>query len=128
MSPSQWDSADQDKTGEDKTGEDKAPRESGLERAAAILGAFDAAHRELTLTALVARSGLPPAPTVHRMADRMIRLGWLEKPGERYRIGNRLFEIASLAPIRLELREAVLPFLQDLHQATRNTAQLGVLD
>jgi DNA-binding IclR family transcriptional regulator len=104
-----------------------APPEGGLDRAAAILGAFDAAHRELTLAALVARCGLPRS-TVHRTADRMIRLGWLEKPGERYRVGNRLFEIASLAPIRLELREAALPFLQDLHQATRITVQLGVLD
>ena len=69
-----------------------------------------------------------PRSTTHRTADRMIRLGWLDKPADRYRIGNRLFEIASLAPIRLELREAVLPFLQDLHQATKITVQLGVLD
>ena len=100
------------------------PPEGGLDRAAAILGAFDAAHRELTLAALVARSGLPRS-TTHRTADRMIRLGWLEKPGDRYRIGNRLFEVASLAPIRLELREAVLPFLQDLHQATRITVPIA---
>src|SRR5580700_1258416 len=111
MSPSHWDDAP----------------ESGLDRAEAILGAFDAAHRELTLAALVSRCGLPRS-TTHRTAMRMIQLGWLEKPRNRYRIGNRLFEIASLAPIRLELREAVLPFLQDLHQATRITAQLGVLD
>ena len=103
------------------------PPEGGLDRAAAILGAFDAAHRELTLAALVARCELPRS-TTHRTASALIRLGWLEKPGDRYRIGNRLFEIASLAPIRLELREAVLPFLQDLHQATRITVQLGVLD
>jgi DNA-binding IclR family transcriptional regulator len=109
------------------THRDDAPPEGGLDRAAAILGAFDAAHRELTLAALVTRCGLPRS-TTHRTADKMIRLGWLEKPGDRYRIGNRLFEIASLAPIRLELREAVLPFLQDLHQATRITVQLGVLD
>jgi len=101
--------------------------EGGLDRAAAILGAFDAAHRELTLAALVTRCGLPRS-TTHRTAERMIRLGWLEKPAGRYRIGNRLFEIASLAPIRLELREAALPFLQDLHQATRIAVQLGVLD
>ena len=101
--------------------------EGGLDRAAAILGAFDAAHRELTLAALVARCGLPRS-TTHRTADRMIRLGWLDKPAGRYRIGNRLFEVASLAPIRLELREAALPFLQDLHHATRITVQLGVLD
>src|ERR1700761_9400923 len=112
MSPGQWDTALPD---------------SALDRAAAILGAFDAGHRELTLAALVTRCGLPRS-TTHRTATTMIRLGWLEKPGDRYRIGNRLFEIASLAPIRLELREAALPFLQDLHQATKITAQLGVLD
>lgn len=98
----------------------------GLERAAAILAAFDPTHRELTLAALVARSGLPRS-TTHRTADRMIQLGWLDKPRDRYRIGNRLFEISSLAPIRHELREAVLPFLQDLYNATRTTVQLGVL-
>jgi DNA-binding IclR family transcriptional regulator len=100
---------------------------AGLDRVAAILGSFDAAHRELTLSALVARCGLPRS-TTHRTADRMIRLGWLDKPQDRYRIGNRLFEIASLAPIRLELREAVLPYLQDLHSAAKTTVQLGVLD
>ncbi|MER7272875.1 IclR family transcriptional regulator [Dactylosporangium sp. NPDC000244] len=103
------------------------PAEGALDRAAAILGAFDAAHRELTLAALVARCGLPRS-TTHRTAEKMIRLGWLDKPAERYRIGNRLFEVAGLAPIRLELREAVLPFLQDLHHATKITVQLGVLD
>src|SRR3954454_12404453 len=99
----------------------------GLDRAAAILGAFDATHRELTLAALVARCGMPRS-TTHRTAERMIRLGWLDKPQGRYRIGNRLFEISGLAPVRHELREFVLPFLQDLHHATRATVQLGVLD
>ena len=98
----------------------------GLERAAAILAAFDATHRELTLAALVARSGLPRS-TAHRTADKMIQLGWLDKPGQRYRIGNRIFELSGLAPVRHELREAVLPFLQDLYHATRTTVQLGVL-
>jgi DNA-binding IclR family transcriptional regulator len=99
----------------------------GLDRAAAILGAFDAQHRELPLAALVQRSGLPRS-TAHRTATRMIKLGWLDKPRDRYRIGNRLFEVSGLAPIRHELRESVLPFLQDLYNATRTTVQLGVLD
>jgi DNA-binding IclR family transcriptional regulator len=100
---------------------------SGLDRAAAILGAFDATHRELTLAALVRRCGLPRS-TTHRTADRMLRLGWLDKPDEHYRIGNRLFEISGLAPIRHELREAVLPFLQDLYSTMHTAVQLGVLD
>jgi DNA-binding IclR family transcriptional regulator len=114
-----------------------APRDSGsptgdsaigsLERAAALLDAFDATHRELALADLVRRSGLPRS-TVHRTATRMIQLGWLDKPQDRYRIGNRLFELSGLAPVRHELREAVLPFLQDLFGAARTTVQLGVLD
>jgi DNA-binding IclR family transcriptional regulator len=102
------------------------PAAAGLDRAAAILDAFDATHRELTLAALVARCGLPRS-TTHRTADRMRRLGWLDKPGERYRIGERLFEISGLAPVRHELREAALPFLQDLYGATKVAVQLGVL-
>jgi DNA-binding IclR family transcriptional regulator len=110
------------------TGRDADPASAGgLERAAAILGAFDPTHQELTLAALVKRCGLPRS-TTHRTADRMLQLGWLDKPRDRYRIGNRLFEISGLAPIRHELRESVLPFLQDLFNATRSTVQLGVLD
>jgi DNA-binding IclR family transcriptional regulator len=110
------------------TGWDTGIAEAGaLGRAATILGAFDEEHRELTLAALSQRSGLPRS-TTHRTADTMIRLGWLDKPEHRYRIGNRLFELSGLAPIRHELREAVLPYLQDLHHATRITVQLGVLD
>jgi DNA-binding IclR family transcriptional regulator len=110
------------------TGRDTNPADlGGLGRAAAILGAFDSTHQELTLATLVKRCGLPRS-TTHRTADRMLQLGWLDKPRDRYRIGNRLFEISSLAPIRQELREAVLPFLQDLFNATRTTVQLGVLN
>ncbi|MDP9219963.1 MAG: IclR family transcriptional regulator [Actinomycetota bacterium] len=108
------------------TGRDASPSGS-LERAAEILGAFDPAHRELTLAQLVRRSGLPRS-TTHRTAERMIGLGWLDKPGSHYRIGNRLFELSGLVPIRHELREAVLPFLQDLYAAAHTTVQLGVLD
>ncbi|MBM2620660.1 IclR family transcriptional regulator [Actinoplanes sp. LDG1-06] len=98
----------------------------GLDRAAAILGAFDEQHRELSLAALVARCGLPRS-TTHRTADKMLKLGWLDKPADRYRVGNRIFELSGLAPVRHQLREAALPYLQDLHHATRMTVQLGVL-
>jgi DNA-binding IclR family transcriptional regulator len=98
----------------------------GLDRAAAILGAFDEQHRELSLAALVARCGLPRS-TTHRTADKMLKLGWLDKPAGRYRVGNRIFELSGLAPVRHQLRESALPYLQDLHHAMRMTVQLGVL-
>jgi DNA-binding IclR family transcriptional regulator len=112
-------------TARDSRGDDAAT--GALERAAALLDAFDATHRELTLARLVERSGLPRS-TVHRTAARMIELGWLDKPGDKYRIGNRLFTLSGLVPVRHELREAVLPYLQDLYAAARTTVQLGVLD
>ena len=73
------------------------PGDGVLARAAALLDAFDDEHRELTLAALVGRSGLPRS-TAHRMAAQMVALGWLDKPGGRYRIGNRLFALSGLAP------------------------------
>jgi DNA-binding IclR family transcriptional regulator len=109
------------------TGTGTGPGAGGLDRAAAILDAFDARHRELTLAGLVQRSGLPRS-TAHRTAAQMLRLGWLDKPDDRYRIGNRLFEISGLAPIRHELREAVLPFMQDLYEAIHATVQLGIIE
>lgn len=99
----------------------------GLDRAAAIFDAFNDAHRSLTLAALVRSSGLPRS-TVHRTADRMIKLGWLDKPHDRYRIGTRIFELSGLVSVRRELREAALPFMQDLYTAAQTAVQLGVLD
>ena len=43
-----------------------------------------------------------------------------------YRIGLRLWEVGSLAPRGPGLREAALPFLEDLSQITRENVQLAV--
>ncbi len=58
----------------------------------------------------------------------MLKLGWLDKPGERYRVGTRIFQLSGLVAVRRELREAALPFMQDLYAAAQTTVQLGVLD
>jgi DNA-binding IclR family transcriptional regulator len=44
----------------------------------------------------------------------------------RLRIGLRLWEVTSLVPHALQLREAALPFLADLSQATQENALLAV--
>ena len=58
----------------------------------------------------------------------MIHLGWLDKPELHYRIGNHIFELSGLAAVRHDLREAVLPFVQDLYAVTQTAVQLGVLE
>jgi DNA-binding IclR family transcriptional regulator len=100
---------------------------SSLGRADAILSAFDELHPSLSLTGITARTGLPKT-TVYRAVERMLQLGWLEHNGTRYSIGSRLFEMASLTRLRMQLRECALPFLEDLHEATHETVHLAVLD
>ncbi len=98
---------------------------SGLARADAILGAFDAAHCDLSLSGIIARTDIPKS-TVYRAVEKMLVLGWLEHVGSRYSIGNRLFGLATLSRLRMGLREAALPFMQDLYEATHETVHLAV--
>ena len=100
---------------------------SVLERAFTILGAYGPADRKLTLAELTRRTGIPKA-TVHRLAGELRELGVLE--GERgvYRIGIRMFELGQLVPLQRDLRNAALPFMQDLFEATHETIHLAVLD
>ncbi|MFG2502238.1 IclR family transcriptional regulator [Streptomyces sp. NPDC048441] len=97
-----------------------------LGRALRILGAFSAKCPEMTLSELSRRSGLPVS-TVHRMLGDLIAWGALER-GDKgcYRVGLRLWEVASLAPRGQGLRERALPFLEDLSQITRENVQLAV--
>jgi DNA-binding IclR family transcriptional regulator len=102
--------------------------ETVASRVLAVLGAFSAGHRLLTLTQLSRRTGLPLA-TTHRIVAELTAWGALERDdGGRYRIGLRLWEVGSLAPRGLGLREAALPFLEDLYEATHQNVQLAVLD
>ncbi|GGV25902.1 IclR family transcriptional regulator [Streptomyces longisporoflavus] len=97
-----------------------------LGRALQILGAFSAKCPEMTLSELSRRSGLPVS-TVHRMLGELIAWGALERDDKGcYRVGLRLWEVASLAPRGQGLRERALPFLEDLSQVTRENVQLAV--
>ncbi|RBY77203.1 hypothetical protein DQ238_14990 [Geodermatophilus sp. TF02-6] len=69
-----------------------------VDRAFALLAAFDAGHRSLTLGELSRRSGIPTSSTL-RLATRLQAWGALERgPDGRFAIGLRLWEVASLAP------------------------------
>lgn len=97
-------------------------------RVITLLGAFSAEHRALTLSQLSRRANLP-LTTTHRLVGELAAQGVLERDEQgRYRIGVRLWEIASLAPRAGGLREAAMPFLEDLFDATRENVQLAVLD
>ncbi|WP_375047543.1 IclR family transcriptional regulator [Actinomadura sp. NTSP31] len=102
--------------------------EAVIDRAFAVLGAFDADHRVLPLTRLAQRTGLPRS-TALRLARKLTEAGALERLDDgRYVIGLRLLEIASLAPRGHGLRAVAMPYLEDLFHVTGQHIVLAVRD
>ena len=73
------------------------------------------------------RSGLHIS-TTSRLIDELVGCGWLEREDRKVRIGVRLWEVASRASPTLGLREAAMPFMEDLHAVVGQHTQLGVLE
>ncbi|MFI5916716.1 IclR family transcriptional regulator [Dactylosporangium sp. NPDC051541] len=97
-------------------------------RVLSLLGAFNGEHRRLSLSQISRRAGMPLA-TTHRLVGELAAWGALERDADgRYQIGLRLFEVAALAPRGLGLREAAMPYLEDLYEATHQHVQLAVLE
>ncbi|GGX66493.1 IclR family transcriptional regulator [Streptomyces minutiscleroticus] len=103
------------------------PERSVVDRTLRILGAFDRENRNLTLSGISRRSGLPVA-TVHRIVAKLHAWGALEKCADgTYRIGLRLWETGALAP-HAALTQAAQPHLVDLHRRTSAAVMLAVRD
>jgi len=101
---------------------------TAADRLLAVLAAFDHACPALTLTDISRRADLT-LPTAHRLAGMLTAWGALERDESGvYHIGLRLLELAALAPRGLVLREASMPFLEDLFEATHENVQLAVRD
>lgn len=98
--------------------------ESVIGRVVAILGAFDDDAPSLGLSVLARRVGMPK-PTVHRLAAQLVESGLLERDGDRYQPGRRLFELGQRVPRSRVLRDAALPFMEDLYVACRETVHLA---
>lgn len=103
-----------------------APGKSVTSKVLALLDAFTPDAPELTLSELARRSGVS-LPTAHRRARELVEWGALERDANgSFHIGLRLWEVASLAPRGLALREAAMPFLEDLYEVSRENVQLAV--
>jgi DNA-binding IclR family transcriptional regulator len=106
----------------------RTPGVSVTARVLAVLGAFAPQRPQLSLTAIARQTDLPLS-TVHRLVGELVAWGALERAVDgRYRVGLRLWEVATLAPRGLGLRGAALPFLEDLYEATHQNVQLAVRD
>ncbi|MGY1742134.1 MULTISPECIES: IclR family transcriptional regulator [unclassified Blastococcus] len=94
----------------------------------AVLAAFSRERPALTLSELARATGMPLS-TAHRVVAELRAWGGLERgPDGRLRVGLRLWELGALAPRGLGLREAALPFMEDLYEVTHQNVQLAVRD
>jgi DNA-binding IclR family transcriptional regulator len=109
------------------TRNDAEPRSTPLERGIQVLQAFRPAGGSLRLAELARRTGLPKS-TVHRLIEQLVEMSLLERTGDGLCLGLGLFELGELVPATMRLREVALPYMQDLHEATRETVHLGIRD
>ena len=97
---------------------------SVLGKARLILDAFGS---DLSLSELARRSGVAKA-SVHRLAGELVEWGLLERAGTNYRLGLRLFELGQMVPRQRILRDAALPYMEDLLVVTQETVHFAVRD
>ncbi|WP_369138674.1 IclR family transcriptional regulator [Modestobacter versicolor] len=102
--------------------------ESVLARAVRVLDAFTADEPVLTVGEVARRSGLHVA-TASRLVIELAAHGLLERTADRrVRVGVRLWELGARASHSVSLRDAAMPFLEDVHAVVGHHVQLGVRD
>lgn len=102
--------------------------ESVISRVVRVFETFGPDTPALRVSDVARRAGLHVA-TASRLIDELVGHGWLRRdPDRRVRVGVRLWELASRASPTLGLREAALPFMEDLHAVVGHHTQLAVLE
>lgn len=111
------------KTGEAKTGEQRV---ESVERALAILEAFNEEEPTLSLAQLSMHTGLYKS-TILRLAASLERFGYLARDEDgRFRLGPSLWRLGSLSRKAYDFGEYVRPVLRDLVAETDETAAFYV--
>ena len=97
-----------------------------IDRMMALLDALALEPDPVNLKRLSASTGLHPS-TAHRILNDMVVSRFVDRtaPGH-YRLGMRLLELGNLVKGRLNVRDASLEAMRELHRATGQTVNLSV--
>lgn len=105
-----------------------AKGEPVLERAFRLLDAFGSEERTLTLTEISERCDIPLTSTL-RITRQLASVGALQRLANgSYTVGPKMLRYATFAPHGHGLRAISLPYMEDLHSATRQHVQLILAD
>ncbi|WP_459617226.1 IclR family transcriptional regulator [Bordetella sp. 2513F-2] len=97
-----------------------------IDRAMRLLDALAAQPEPVTLKDLSATTGLH-ASTAHRILNDLVVGRYVERVDNGlYQLGMRLLELGSLVKGRLNVREAAIPAMRNLHKLTGQTINLSV--
>jgi len=99
---------------------------SVVDRTLLILSCFHSDRQRLALSDISRITELPIA-TCFRIIQRLVEWGALERDADnRYRIGLRLWEVASLAPRSTGLQRIARPYLLDFYEKTGYVTHLAI--
>lgn len=102
--------------------------DSVIERLVRVLGTFERGREAQSAVEISRRAGLP-ASTGHRLVSDLAAAGLLEREEDgRYRVGVRLWELATRGSRALGLREAAIPAMERVQARIRQHTQLAVLE
>lgn len=103
---------------------DEAPT-AMIDRVASLLESF-VGQRPLTLAEVARRSHLPRS-SAHRILQRLVELGWVERNEFKYALGTRIFELGAQFTRQRNVHRAALPVMTELHRRTELTTHLSML-
>lgn len=93
----------------------------------AILEALSTSSGRMGLSELARESGVAKS-TVHRLCLDLSQQGIVDRVGDGWCLGPKLFELGQRVPARRRLRDITLPYLEDLYIATKHTVHLAALE
>ena len=102
--------------------------DSVVDRVVRVIAAFPEGVTVLPLSELADRAGLPLS-TAHRLVRQLAGHGLLELgTGGSVRLGLRLWELVNRNSPTLALRQAAMPFMEDIQQVLNQNVNLAVLE
>ena len=106
--------------------ENRTPTIQVLERCFSLLDVLAACQDPVSLKVISEKTGLHPS-TAHRILNDLTIGRYVDRPeAGSYRLGMRLLELGNLVKARLDVREAALAPMRELHKLTHQPVNLSM--